>query len=151
MADKDLFLKYVSHHMFVSWSVTESRILLQLHHSSSSLNTPPFQSAHVGGMRHPALQVWGSQQVSLALEQVLVLWVVSQPAEQGVVGIISHAGVGQAHCQSHECWEVVGVDLQTPRWNQDPGWERRDQVRFGFQKETKSWQAFIGTGLTREH
>lgn len=85
-----------------------------------SLDTPPFVSAKVGSMRHPALGVWGSHQVVLALQQVLVLWVVLQPAEQGLAGIISHTSVGQAHCQSHEGWEVVWVELQTPGWRQDP-------------------------------
>lgn len=76
---------------------------------------------HVGSLRHPALGVRGSHQVGLALQQVLVLWVVSQPAEQGLAGVIAHTGVGQAHCQSHESWEVVWVELQTPGWRQDPG------------------------------
>lgn len=86
-----------------------------------SLNTPPFVSAKVGSMRHPALWVRGSHQVGLALQQVLVLWIVSQPAEQGLAGIIPHTSVGQAHCQSHEGLEVVWVELQTPGWRQDPG------------------------------
>lgn len=86
-----------------------------------SLNTPPVVSGVVGSMRHPALGVRGAHQVSLALQQVLVLRIVSQPAEQGLAGIIAHTGVGQAHCQSHEGWEVVWVELQTPGWRQDPG------------------------------
>ena len=78
-------------------------------------------SAHVRSLRHPTLGVWGSHQVRLALQQVLVLWIVSQPAEQGLAGLVAHTGVGQAHCQSHEGWEVVRVELQTPGWTQDPG------------------------------
>ena len=57
----------------------------------------------------------------LALQQLLVLWIVPQPAEQGLAGVIPHTGVGQAHCQSHEGWEVVWVELQTPGWRQDQG------------------------------
>lgn len=71
-------------------------------------------SAAVGSIRQPTLGVWGSHQVGLALQQVLVLWIVSQPVEQGLAGIIAHTSVGQAHCQSHEGWEVVWVELQTP-------------------------------------
>lgn len=78
------------------------------------LNTPPFGSGQVGGLRHPALRVGGGHQVALALQQVLVLGVVSQPAEQGLAGVVPHAGVGQAHRQGHEGREVVGVELQTP-------------------------------------
>lgn len=77
----------------------------------NSLNTPPFMSAKVGSMRHPALGVWGSHKVGLAFQQLLVLWIVSQPAEQRLAGIISHTSVGQAHCQSHEGLEVVWVEL----------------------------------------
>lgn len=76
-----------------------------------SIDTPPFMSAKVGSMRHPALGVWGSHQMGLALQLLLVLWIVFQPAEQGLTGIISHTSVGQAHCQSHEGWEVVWVEL----------------------------------------
>lgn len=70
--------------------------------------------AKVESMRYLALGVWGSHQVGLALQQLLVLRVVSQPAEQGLARVISHTNVGQAHCQSHEGWEVVWVELQTP-------------------------------------
>lgn len=59
--------------------------------------------------------------MGLALQQLLVLGIVSQPAEQCLTGIIAHTSVGQAHCQSHEGWKVVGVELQTPGWRQDPG------------------------------
>lgn len=52
--------------------------------------------------------------MALALQQVLVLGVVSQPAEQGLAGVVPHAGVGQAHRQGHQGREVVGVELQTP-------------------------------------
>lgn len=57
--------------------------------------------------------------MALALQQVLVLGVVSQPAEQGLAGVVPHAGVGQAHRQGHEGGEVVGVELQTPGWRQE--------------------------------
>lgn len=59
--------------------------------------------------------------MGLAFQQLLVLWIVSQPAEQRLAGIISHTSVGQAHCQSHEGLEVVWVELQTPGWRQDRG------------------------------
>lgn len=63
--------------------------------------------------------------MGLAFQQVLVLWIVPQPAEQGLAGIMAHTSVGQAHCQSHEGWEVVWVELQTPGWRQDPGMEEK--------------------------
>lgn len=91
-----------------------SIIKLSVYSMSSHINTPPFMSAAVGSIRQPTLGVWGSHQVGLALQQVLVLWIVSQPVEQGLAGIIAHTSVGQAHCQSHEGWEVVWVELQTP-------------------------------------
>lgn len=70
--------------------------------------------------------------MGLALQQVLVLWIVSQPAEQGLAGVIAHTGVGQTDCQSHEGLEVVGVELQTPGWRQDVG---RGGVRCALQRE----------------
>lgn len=86
-----------------------------------SLSTVPFMSAHIGSMRHPPLGIWGSHQVVFALQQVLVLCVVSQPAKQGLTSIVAHTSVGQAHCQSHESREVVWVELQTPGRRQNSG------------------------------
>lgn len=83
------------------------------------LNTPPFVPAQVGGVGHPALRVGGGHKVALALQQVLVFGVVSQPAEQGLAGVVPHTGVGQAHRQGHEGGEVVGVELQTPGRRQE--------------------------------
>lgn len=77
--------------------------------------------AHVGSRRHPSLRVWGSYQVRFALQKVLVLGVVSQPAEQGLAGVVTHSSVGQAHRQSHEGQEIVWVELQTPGWRRDAG------------------------------
>lgn len=77
--------------------------------------------AKVGNVGHPALGVGRSHQVGLALQQGLILWIVSQPAEQGLAGVVPHAGVGQAHRQGHEGREVVWVELQTPG--------RRDRAR----------------------
>lgn len=91
------------------------------------LNTLPFVFAHVGSMRHPALGGRGFHQVVLALQQVLVLWIVSQPAEQGFGCVIAHTCVGQTDCQGHEGLEVVGVELQTPGWNRVVG---RGGVRY---------------------
>lgn len=65
-------------------------------------------------MRHPALGDGRRRQVGLPLHQLLVLGVVAQPAEQRLAGIAPHANVGQAHCQGHQGWEVVRVELQTP-------------------------------------
>lgn len=78
-------------------------------------------AAHVEGMRHPALGVWRSQHAAFALQKVLVLRIVSQPAEQGLAGVVAHPGVGQADRQSHEGWEVVGMELQTPGQGRDAG------------------------------
>lgn len=67
-------------------------------------------------MRHPALGDGRGRQVALRLQQLLVLGVVAQPAQQRLAGVAPHADVGQAHCQSHQGREVVGVELQTPGW-----------------------------------
>lgn len=69
-------------------------------------------------MRHPALGDGRRRQVGLPLQQLLVLGVVAQPAEQRLAGVAPHADVGQAHCQSHEGREVVRVELQAPGWGQ---------------------------------
>lgn len=87
--------------------------------NGSELDTPPFVPSEVWGVGHPALRVGGGHQVALALQQVLVLGVVSQPAEQGLTCVGPHAGVGQAHRQRHESGEVVGVELQTPGRRQE--------------------------------
>lgn len=57
--------------------------------------------------------------MSLAFDKILVLGIVSQPAQKGLTGIIAHTGVGQAHCQSQEGCKVVWVELQTPGWRND--------------------------------
>lgn len=79
-------------------------------------NAPPFSSAEVGSVRHPALGDGRRRQVGLPLQQLLVLGVVAQPAEQRLAGVAPHADVGQAHCQSHQGREVVRVELQAPGW-----------------------------------
>ena len=61
--------------------------------------------------------------MAFALQDVLVLGVVLEPAEQGLAGILAHARVGQAHRQGHQGREVVGVELKTPgrrrrRWGE---------------------------------
>lgn len=75
---------------------------------------PPFIPAEVGSVRHPALGGGRRRQVALPLQQLLVLGVVAQPAQQRLAGVAPHADVGQAHRQSHQGREVVGVELQTP-------------------------------------
>lgn len=57
--------------------------------------------------------------MSLAFDKMLVLGIVSQPAEEGLTGIMAHTSVGQAHCQSQEGYKVVWVELQTPGWRHD--------------------------------
>lgn len=57
--------------------------------------------------------------MDLAFQQVLVFWIVLQPAEQGFRGVVAHTSVGQTDCQGHEGLKVVGVELQTPGWRQD--------------------------------
>lgn len=72
-------------------------------------------------MRHPALGNGRGRQVGLPLQQLLVLGVVAQPAEQRLAGLAPHADVGQAHRQSHQGREVVRVELQTPGWGRERG------------------------------
>lgn len=81
-----------------------------------------------GNTGHSSLGVWGSYQVSFALQEVFVLWVVSQPAKQGLAGVMTHSSVGQAHCQRHEGQEIVGVELQTPGWRRNAGIEKGELV-----------------------
>lgn len=52
--------------------------------------------------------------MALALQEMLVLGVVAEPAQEGLAGVLPHARVGQAHRQGHQSLEVVGVELQTP-------------------------------------
>lgn len=59
-------------------------------------------SAGVESVRQSALRVGGAYQMDLGLQQVLVLGIVLQPAQQGLTGVMTHASVGQAHSQSHE-------------------------------------------------
>lgn len=54
-----------------------------------------------------------------ALQEGLVLGVVSEPSQQGLAGVVTHPGVGQTHGQGHESREVVWVELQTPGRSQD--------------------------------
>lgn len=80
----------------------------------SSPYITPLIPAHSRDTRHPTLGARGARQVSLALQQVLILGVVAEPAQQRLTGILPHARVGQAHRQGHEGLEVVGVEFQTP-------------------------------------
>lgn len=65
-------------------------------------------------MGHPALGGRRGRQVAPPLQQLLVLGVVAQPAQQRLAGVAPHADVGQAHRQGHQGREVVRVELQAP-------------------------------------
>lgn len=85
--------------------------------------------------------------MSLALQQVLVLGVVAEPAQQRLTGILPHARVGQAHRQGHEGLEVIGVELETPGDTErgGQGWVNRGNEYF------KGFDRLIGTGNIRRH